>query len=159
MSANAMFSLAELEAAAHLVHRTLPPTPQYAWPFLAKRTGCEVCVKHENHTLTCAFKVRGGIVYIKNLQRSRAKVAGVITATRGNHGQSIAFSASRAGIPATIYVPARNSTDQNTAMRAFGATVVEFGRDFDEALAECHRVAGEQDLHFISPFNRDQVKG
>src|SRR5262245_12316473 len=120
MSANAMFSLAELEAAAHLVHRTLPPTPQYAWPLLAKRTGCEVCVKHENHTLTCAFKVRGGIVYMENLQRSRAKVAGVITATRGNHGQSIAFSASRAGIPATIYVPRHNSTDQNTAMRIWG---------------------------------------
>ena len=135
MSANAMFSLAELEAAAHLVHRTVPPTPQYAWPLLAKRAGCEVWVKHENHTPTCAFKVRGGIVYMENLRRSRARVTGVISATRGNHGQSIAFSASRAGIPATIYVPHGNSTDQNAAMRAFGAAVVEFGRDFDEALA------------------------
>jgi threonine dehydratase len=159
MSANAMFSLTELETAAELVRRTVPPTPQYAWPRLAERTGCEVWVKHENHTLTCAFKVRGGIIYMNNLQHSPAKLIGVITATRGNHGQSIAFSASRAGIPATIYVPRGNSTDQNAAMRAFGATVVEFGRDFDEALAECHRVAGEQDLHFISPFNRDQVKG
>jgi threonine dehydratase len=159
MSASAMFSLTELETAAELVHRTVPPTPQYAWPRLAERTGCEVWVKHENHTLTCAFKVRGGIIYMNNLRRSPAKLIGVITATRGNHGQSIAFSASRAGIPATIYVPHGNSMDQNTAMRAFGATVVEFGRDFDEALAECHRVAGEQDLHFISPFNRDQVKG
>jgi threonine dehydratase len=86
-------------------------------------------------------------------------VAGVISATRGNHGQSIAFSAARAGIAATIYVPHGNSADQNAAMRAFGATVVEFGRDFDEALAECHRVAREQDLHFIPPFNPDQVKG
>src|SRR5262249_18888093 len=154
-----LFPLAELEAAAQLVHRTVPPTPQYAWPLLAKRTGCEVWVKHENHTPTCAFKVRGGIVYMENLKRSRAKLAGVITATRGNHGQSIAFSASRAGIPATIYVPRSNSTDQNAAIREFGATVVEFGRDFDEALAQCHRVAGEQSLHFISPFNRDQVKG
>jgi threonine dehydratase len=94
-----------------------------------------------------------------NLKRSRATVTGVISATRGNHGQSIAFSASRTGIRATIYVPRGNSTDQNTAMRAFGAAVVEFGRDFDEALAECHRVAREQDLHFIPPFNRDQVKG
>ncbi len=107
---NPLFTFAELEAAAQLVHRTMPPTP-------------------------------------------------VISATRGNHGQSIAFSASRAGIPATIYVPYGNSADQNAAMRAFGATVVEFGRDFDEALAECHRVAREQDLHFIAPFNRDQVKG
>ena len=116
-------------------------------------------VKHENHTPTCAFKVRGGIVYMENLKRSRARVTGVVSATRGNHGQSIAFSASRAGIPATIYVPHGNSTDQNAAMRAFGAAVVEFGRDFDEALAECHRVAHEQDLHFIPPFNQDQVKG
>jgi len=154
-----LLTLAELEAAAQLVHRTVPPTPQYAWPLLAKRTGCEVWVKHENHTPTCAFKVRGGIVYMDNLKRSQAGVSGVISATRGNHGQSIAFSASRAGIPATIYVPRGNSTDQNAAMRAFGATVVEFGRDFDEALAECHRVAHEQNLHFISPFNRDQVKG
>jgi threonine dehydratase len=154
-----LFTLGELEAAAQLVHRAVPPTPQYAWPLLAKRTGCEVWVKHENHTPTCAFKVRGGIVYMDNLRRSSTKVTGVISATRGNHGQSIAFSASRAGIPATIYVPCGNSTDQNAAMRAFGAAVVEFGRDFDEALAECHRVAHEQELHFIPPFNRDQVKG
>jgi len=94
-----------------------------------------------------------------NLKRSRAKMPGVISATRGNHGQSIAFSAARAGISATIYVPRGNSADQNAAMRAFKASVVEFGRDFDEALAESHRVAREQDLHFIPPFNRDQVKG
>jgi threonine dehydratase len=154
-----LFALGELEAAAQLVHRTVPPTPQYAWPLLAKRTGCEVWVKHENHTPTSAFKVRGGIVYMDNLKRSPTKVTGVISATRGNHGQSIAFAASRAGISATIYVPRGNSTDQNVAMRAFGATVVEFGRDFDEALAECHRVAREHRLHFIAPFNRDQVKG
>src|SRR5262252_7248741 len=156
---NLLFTLAELEAAAELVHRTVPPTPQYTWPLLAKRTGCEVWVKHENHTPTCAFKVRGGIVYMDNLKRSHPKVTGVISATRGNHGQSIAFSASLAGIPATIFVPRGNSADQNAAMRAFGAAVVEFGRDFDEALAECQRVAREKDLHFISPFNRDQVRG
>jgi threonine dehydratase len=156
---NLLFTLGELEAAAHLVHRTVPPTPQYAWSLLAKRTGCEVWVKHENHTPTCAFKVRGGIVYMDNLKRSRAKVNGVISATRGNHGQSIAFSAAEAGIPATIYVPYCNSADQSAAMRAFGATVIEFGRDFDEALAECDRVARARDLHFIPPFNRDQVKG
>ncbi len=154
-----LFTLAELEAAAQLVHGTVPPTPQYAWPLLAKRTGCVVWVKHENHTPTCAFKVRGGVVYMDNLKRSRAKVTGVISVSRGNHGQSIAFSAARASISATIYVPHGNSADQNAAMRAFEAVVVEFGRDFDEALAECHRVAHEQDLHFIPPFNRDQVKG
>src|SRR5262245_58939607 len=154
-----LFTLAELEAAAQLVHRTVPPTPQYAWPLLAKRSGCEVWVKHENHTPTCGFKVRGGIVYMDNLKRSRANVTGIISATRGNHGQSIAFSASRAGIPTTIYVPRGNSTDQNAAMRAFGAFVVEFGRDFDEALAECHRVAREENLHFILPLNQDLIKG
>src|SRR5215468_1426674 len=154
-----LFTLDELEAAAQLVHRTVPPTPQYAWPLLAERTGCEVWVKHENHTPACAFKVRGGIVYIDGLKRSSPDVRGVISATRGNHGQSIAFAAARAGISATIYVPHGNSTDQNSAMRAFGADVVEFGLDFDEALSECHRVAQEQGLHFIAPFNRDQVKG
>src|SRR5215467_12177677 len=158
-AASTLFTLDELEAAAELVHCTVPPTPQYAWPLLAERTGCEVWVKHENHTPTCAFKVRGGIVYMENLKRSRAKVTGVTSATRGNHGQSIAFSAARAGISATIYVPRGNSTDQNAAMRAFGAALVEFGRDFDEALAECHRVARKQDLHSIPPFNREQVKG
>jgi len=156
---NSLFGLAELEAAAQLVHRSMPPTPQYLWPLLAKRCGCEVWVKHENHTPTSAFKVRGGIVYMDNLKRSRVNVTGVISATRGNHGQSIAFSASRVGIPATIYVPRANSTDQNAAIRSFGASVVEFGRDFDEARAECHRVAREQDLHFIPPFNRDLVQG
>src|SRR5215475_11016550 len=158
-AADQLFTLDELEAAARLVHRSVLPTPQYAWPLLAKRTGCEVWVKHENHTPTSAFKVRGGIVYMDNLKRSRAKVTGIISATRGNHGQSVAFSAARAGMSATIYVPYGNSADQNAAMRAFGATVVEFGRDFDEALTECHRVARERDLHFISPFNRDQIKG
>jgi len=160
MSAPApLFSLADLEAAAQLVHRTVPPTPQYAWPLLAKRTGCEVWVKHENHTPTGAFKVRGGIVYMDDLKRSQAAVTRVVSATRGNHGQSIAFSASRAGIAATIYVPHGNSVDQNAAMRGFGATVVEFGRDFDEALAECHRVAREQGLHFVPPFNPHVAKG
>src|SRR5215470_11612667 len=147
-----LFTIGELEAAAELVHRTVPPTPQYAWPRLAMRTGCEVWVKHENHTPACAFKVRGGIVYVDSLKRSSPNVNVVITATRGNHGQSIALAAARAGILATIYVPHGNSTDQNSAMRAFGADVVEFGLDFDEALAECHRTAQEQSLHFIPPF-------
>src|SRR5260370_35022086 len=102
---NPLFTLAELEAAVELVHHTAPPTPQYAWPRLAKRTGREVWVKHENHTPACAFKVRGGIVYMDNLKRSRATVTGVISATRGTHGQSLRFSAARAGLPATIYLP------------------------------------------------------
>ncbi|MEX0696366.1 MAG: threonine dehydratase [Dongiaceae bacterium] len=154
-----LFTLAELEAAAELVHGAVPATPQYAWPRLAKRMGCEVWVKHENHTPTGAFKVRGGVVYMAGLKRAGARAKGVISATRGNHGQSISFSAARAGIPATIYVPNGNSLDQNAAMRAFGATVVEFGKDFDEARAQAARVAQERDLHFIPPFHRDLVVG
>src|SRR5262245_44457892 len=98
-------TLDELDAAAEQVHRTVPPTPQYVWPKIQRRAGCTVWVKHENHTPTGAFKVRGGIVYLERLRRSRPETPGVITATRGNHGQSIAFCAARAGLPATIYVP------------------------------------------------------
>jgi threonine dehydratase len=149
----------ELEQAAELVHEVVLPTPQYAWPKLAQRVGCTVWVKHENHTPTGAFKVRGGLVYLDRLVRAQPRVAGVISATRGNHGQSIAFAAARAGVPATIYVPQGNSPDQNASMAAFGATVVEFGRDFDEARHEAHRVAGERGLHFVPSFHRDLVAG
>src|ERR1700756_2124754 len=125
--------LPELERAAELVYRVLPPTPQYAWPKLARRAGCTVWVKHENHTPTGAFKVRGGLVYVDALRRSDPEVRGLITGTRGNHGQSIASAAARAGLAATVYVPRGNSPDQNSAIASFGANLVEFGRDFDEA--------------------------
>jgi threonine dehydratase len=153
------FELGELEQAAELVHKVVLPTPQYAWPKLARRLGCRVWVKHENHTPTGAFKVRGGLVYLDRLVRAQPRLAGVISATRGNHGQSISFAAARAGVPATIYVPQGNSPDQNASMAAFGATVVEFGRDFDEARHEAHRVATERGLHFVPSFHRDLVAG
>ncbi len=153
------FDLQELESAAALVHRVMPPTPLYAWPKLKKRLGCAVCVKHENHTPTGAFKVRGGIVYLDRLCRSQPGVAGVISATRGNHGQSIAFAAARAGVPAKIYVPKGNSPDQNTAIATFGARLVEFGKDFDEARHEAFRVAALEGLHFVPSFHRDLVAG
>jgi threonine dehydratase len=153
------FEMSELRQAADLVRRVLPPTAQYAWPKLARRARCTVWVKHENHTPTGAFKVRGGIVYLDRLIRSNPNVAGVITATRGNHGQSIAFAAARSGVPATIYVPYGNSPDQNASMQAFGASVVEFGRDFDEARVEAHRVASARGLHFVNSFHRDLVAG
>jgi threonine dehydratase len=151
--------LIELERAAELVHATVPPTPQFAWPKLKRRAGCTVWVKHENHTPTGAFKVRGGLVYLDRLLRAEPRVQSVISATRGNHGQSISFSAARVGIPATIYVPHENSPDQNSAMSTFGATVVEFGKDFDEARHEAHRVAAERGLHFVQSFHRDLVVG
>lgn len=149
----------ELQRAAELVHRVLPPTPQYAWPKLSQRAGCTVWVKHENHTPTGAFKVRGGLVYLDRLRRADPNVRGVISATRGNHGQSIAFAAARAGVPATIYVPRGNSPDQNSAIAACGAKVVEFGADFDEAKHEAFRVAAAEGLHFVPSFHRDLVAG
>jgi threonine dehydratase len=153
------FQLEELERAAELVHSVLLPTPQYAWPKLARRTGCGVWVKHENHTPTGAFKVRGGLVYLKRLLQAQPDVPGVISATRGNHGQSISFAAARSKVSATIYVPHGNSPDQNASIAGFGASVVEFGRDFDEARHEAHRVAAQRGLHFIPSFHRDLVAG
>jgi threonine dehydratase len=151
--------MADLQNAATLVYGVLPPTPQYAWPKLSKRAGCTVWVKHENHTPTGAFKVRGGLVYLDGLRRAGPQIPGVISATRGNHGQSIAFAAARTGVPATIYVPHHNSLDQNSSIAGFGARVVEFGKDFDEARHEAFRVAAAEGLHFIPSFHRDLVTG
>src|SRR5450432_1984336 len=153
------FELQELEDSAALVYRVMSPTPLHDWPKLKRRLGCSVWVKHENHTPTGAFKVRGGIVYLDRLRRTQPGLAGVISATRGNHGQSIAFAAARAGIPAKIYVPIGNSPDQNSAIAAFGAKVVEYGRDFDEAKHEAFRVAAAEGLHFVPSFHRDLVIG
>jgi threonine dehydratase len=158
-SHQAVFEMTDLERAATLVHRVLPPTPQFAWPKLGKRAGCTVWVKHENHTPTGAFKVRGGLVYLDRLRHAEPKTSGVITATRGNHGQSIAFAAARTRVAATIYVPHNNSSDQNSAIAAFGARVVEFGKDFDEARHEASRVAAAEGLHFVPSFHRDLVTG
>ena len=151
--------MAELQRAAGLVHQVVQPTPQYAWPKLKRRAGCTVWVKHENHTPTGAFKVRGGLIYLDKLREADPGTRGVISATRGNHGQSIAFAAARVRLPATIYVPRGNSPDQNSAIAAFGARVVEFGRDFDEAKHEAFRVAAAQGLHFVPSFHRNLVLG
>ncbi len=152
-------TLPELEQAAQCVYRVLSPTPQYAWPKLAARVGASAWVKHENHTPTGAFKVRGGLVYFEHLMRAHPIIPGVVSATRGNHGQSIAFAARRAGVAATIFVPQGNSPDQNSAMRAFGATVIEAGRDFDEAKLAAQQAANERGLHLVPSFHRDLVLG
>jgi len=149
-----MFTLSELEAAEALIRRHFPATPQYAWPLLAARAGCEVWVKHENHTPTGAFKVRGGIVYFDGL-RSR----GVVSATRGNHGQSLAYAGGKAGIPVTIVVPHGNSVEKNAAMRALGATLIEHGEDFDAARAFAARHAAEHGLDFAPSFAPPLVRG
>lgn len=126
-------SLADLESAAALVYRSMPPTPQYRWPVLEARVGTTVWVKHENHAPTGAFKVRGGLVYVDELCRNATKPPGVISATRGNHGQSVGFAARRFGIPAAVVVPTGNSVEKNAAIRALSVEVIEEGHDFQAA--------------------------
>jgi len=154
-----MFTLAELEAALPIVRAAMPPTPQFAWPLLRQRTGVDVVVKHENHTPTGAFKVRGGLVYVDRLKRERPQVKGVVTATRGNHGQSLAFACHRAGIACTVVVPFGNSTEKNAAMRAFGAELIEHGRDFDEARERAEVIARERGYEFGASFAKELVLG
>lgn len=154
-----MLHLSELESAADLVHTVLAPTPQIAWPLLAERCGAEVWVKHENHLPTGAFKVRGGLVYMADLAERQPKVSGVITATRGNHGQSIGFAAKRMGIPATIVVPLGNSREKNASMRALGVELIESGHDFQAAAEHATRLATERDLHMVRSFHPLLVRG
>jgi len=152
-------TLAELEAAAALVHRVLPPTPQYRWPLLERRTGCEMWVKHENHTPVGAFKVRGGLVYLDALARRTPPVPGIVSATRGNHGQSLGFAAQRHGIPAAIVVPHGNSREKNAAMRALGVELIEEGHDFQASTEVAARIADERGWHRVPSFHRHLVAG
>lgn len=154
-----MFSLAELNEALNLVHAAFPATPSYAWPLLGARAGCEVWVKHENHTPCGAFKVRGGLTFFDRLNRRGIAVRGVVSATRGNHGQSLAYAGARAGVPVTIVVPHGNSVEKNAAMRAFGATLVEHGSDFDEARVHARHLAERDELLFAPSFHADLVVG
>ena len=154
-----MFSLQDLESALSLVHESFPGTPQYAWPLLAERAGCEVWVKHENHTPIGAFKLRGGLIYAERLRRERPHIRGIVSATRGNHGQSLAWAGRRYGIAVTVVVPHGNSVEKNAAMRAFGARVVESGDDFDAAREEAARLAASEGLEFAPSFAADLVKG
>jgi threonine dehydratase len=154
-----MFTLTELEKVIPLVRASVPPTPQYVWPLLKALTGVDIVVKHENHTPIGAFKVRGGLVYFDRLKRQRPEISGIITATRGNHGQSLAYAGARAGVAVTIIVPHGNSTEKNAAMRSFGAGLVEHGRDFDEAKEAAIRIATERGLEYAPSFHRDFVVG
>jgi threonine dehydratase len=152
-------SRADLEAAARLVHSVMAPTPQFSWPLLNARAGCEIWVKHENHTATGAFKIRGGIVMLDALKRANPKLAGVVSATRGNHGQSIAYAGRRYGVRTVIVVPHGNSRDKNAAMRAWGAELVEHGRDFDEAKEHAAGLAARDGLFSIGPYHPELVAG
>lgn len=154
-----MFTLDELEAAAAQVHELFAPTPAYDWPLLAARTGAQVWVKHENLTPTGAFKVRGGLVHVERVAREGLAPNGLISATRGNHGQSLAYAGRRYGVPVTIVVPEGNSPEKNAAMRALGASMVEHGTDFDAARVEAMRLAGRDGLTFAPSFHRDLVLG
>lgn len=150
---------AELDAATAVVRRHIPPTPQYEWPLLDEVAGSSVVVKHENHTPVGAFKVRGGLVYFDRLVRERPQVTGVVSATRGNHGQSLAYAGRHYQRSVTIFVPHGNSVEKNAAMRALGADVVEFGADFQEARERSVEVATERGLELVPPFHRDLVLG
>lgn len=154
-----LFDRDEIEAARHLVYSQMSPTPQIAWPLLAERVGAQVIVKHENHAPTGAFKVRGGITFIDWLRREHPEARGIVTATRGNHGQSQARAATAAGLQAKIYVPEGNSVEKNAAMRAFGADLTVFGSDFDTAKEEAMRVATHGDYYPVPPFHPELVRG
>jgi threonine dehydratase len=154
-----MLTLADLDAAADLVHAVMPPTPQFCWPLLAARSGVELFVKHENHTPIGAFKVRGGLVYMADLRKSEPGVTGVISATRGNHGQSVALAARRHGLAATIVVPHGNSREKNAAMRTLGAELVEHGDDFQAAAEHAAELAETRHLHFVRSFDERLVAG
>ncbi|MEX2647461.1 MAG: threonine dehydratase [Alphaproteobacteria bacterium] len=153
------FALEALEAAAAIVHETLAPTAAIAWPLLAERCGCTVVVKHENHTPIGAFKVRGGLAYMAELARGRRPPAGVIAATRGNHGQSVAFAARAHGLASVVVVPHGNAQSKNRAMRALGAELIETGHDFQAALEATDAIARERGLHFVASFHPTLVKG
>jgi threonine dehydratase len=152
-------TLKQLRTTADFVHSVLPPTPQIRWPLLCQRTGAEVWVKHENHQPVGAFKVRGGLVYMKELKQREPDVTGVIAATRGNHGQSIAFAAGRAGLHAVIVVPRGNSAEKNAAMRALGAELVVHGDDFQDAFEYARGLAVKEELHFVPSFAEPLVRG
>ena len=153
------FSLAALEAAAARVYRFMQPTPQYAWPLLAERAGCEVWVKHENHTPIGAFKIRGGINYLTRLREEQPCVSGLITATRGNHGQSLALAAKWLGFEAVVAMPAGNNPEKNAAMRAFGAELREMGCDFQDCAEQARALAGGCGLSWLPSYHPWLIEG
>ncbi|MEW6989233.1 threonine dehydratase [Colwelliaceae bacterium 6441] len=154
-----MFTLSELESASEVVYRLMPPTPQYNWSLLSKIVGCDVWVKHENHTPTAAFKVRGGICLIDQILKNSQQPKGIISATRGNHGQSLSYAGGKADLPVTIVVPECNNSDQNRLIKSFGANLVVHGEDFEAARK--HSLQLQEDLGFsaIAPFQKELVVG
>jgi len=153
------FTKPDLENACTLVHSHMLPTPQYVWPLICETVGAHVWVKHENHTPTGAFKVRGGITYMNWLKRTHPKTQGIITATRGNHGQSQARAATAAGLSSTILVPLQNSVEKNVAMHSFGGKIIEHGQDFDTACTQVAPIAKKEGLWIVPAFHTEIVRG
>src|SRR5215469_2869361 len=159
LTATLLPTLDEVREGQKLIYSVMQPTPQVSWPLLNQRLEAETWVKHENHTPIGAFKARTAIVYAAELFRQRKGIKGLITATRGNHGQSVALAGQRFSIPVTIVVPFGNSAEKNAAMRAQGASLIEFGKDYQEAREHAEKLAREQELHMIPPYHRDIVRG
>ncbi|MGA8516155.1 MAG: threonine dehydratase [Burkholderiaceae bacterium] len=154
-----MFTLPQIEAAAQVVYREFQATPQYRWGLLSERLGTDCWVKHENHTPVGAFKIRGGLTYFDALKNASALPQEVISATRGNHGQSIGWAARAHGIPCTIVVPDGNSVEKNAAMRALGATLIEHGSEFQEAREHAIQLAAQRGAHMVPSFHPSLVLG
>jgi threonine dehydratase len=152
-------TLSEIEAAKALIRPHIHETPAHRWPMLEKGLGCELWMKHENHTPVGAFKIRGGLVYMDELKRAEPGVRGVIAATTGNHGQSIAFAAKLNGLRAVIVVPHGNNPEKNTAMRSLGAELVEHGEQFQDALEFSRELAANEGLHAVPSFHPWLVRG
>lgn len=152
-------TLSEIEAAQALIRPHIHETPTYRWPLLEAGLGCKLWLKHENHTPVGAFKIRGGLVYMDELKRRQPEARGVIAATTGNHGQSIAFAARLNGLRAVIVVPHGNNPEKNTAMRSLGAELIEHGREFQEALEYSRELALKGDLHAVPSFHSWLVRG
>jgi threonine dehydratase len=159
LTATLLPTLDEIREGQKLIYSVMQPTPQISWPLLNQRLEAEVWVKHENHTPIGAFKARTAIVYAAELFRQSKGIKGLITATRGNHGQSVALAGQRFRIPVTIVVPFGNSTEKNAAMRGQGASLIEHGNDYQESREHAKKLAEEQELHMVPPYHRDIVRG
>ncbi|MGI9217457.1 MAG: threonine dehydratase [Hydrogenophaga sp.] len=152
-------SLSDIEAAAQVVYRSFPPTPQYRWALLSERLGTGCWVKHENHTPVGAFKIRGGLTYFDQLHQCGELPREVISATRGNHGQSMGWAARAHGVDCTIVVPRGNSLEKNAAMRALGVRLIEHGDDFQDSREHAQRLAAERGAHMVPSFHTDLLRG
>lgn len=152
-------TLTDIEAAAQVVYREFAPTPQYRWALLSERLGTDCWLKHENHTPVGAFKIRGGLTYFDQLRQRGELPREVVSATRGNHGQSIGWAARAHGVACTIVVPRGNSVEKNAAMRALGVQLVEHGSDFQESREHAVRLASERGAHMVPSFHADLLRG